>query len=152
MICKQTYYLHNSILIIRCHSLFLQNTILFLSLLSIHGPVVFSSSFFHFLCFPIVAMYVLSVGTRVLCIDMCLFFQVRVAANGRNSAWAAYDGRNRREIKQGDRYYLYPPHKSVCLTDHTFACPSCQLSCLLSYRYLYACLLSVSTNTIYMYV
>jgi NAD+ kinase len=27
---------------------------------------------------------------------------VRVAANSRNSAWAAYDGRNRREIKQGD--------------------------------------------------
>ena len=27
-----------------------------------------------------------------------------MAANSRNSAWAAYDGRNRREIKQGDRY------------------------------------------------
>ena len=29
--------------------------------------------------------------------------QVRVASNSRNSAWAAFDGRNRREIKQGDR-------------------------------------------------
>ena len=26
-----------------------------------------------------------------------------MAANSRNSAWAAFDGRNRREIKQGDR-------------------------------------------------
>ena len=33
----------------------------------------------------------------------CCVSQVRVAANSRNSAWAAYDGRNRREIKQGDR-------------------------------------------------
>jgi NAD+ kinase len=37
---------------------------------------------------------------------------VRVAANSRNSAWAAYDGRNRREVKQGD---------SVVVT--TSACP-----------------------------
>ena len=29
--------------------------------------------------------------------------QVRVAPSSRNSAWAAFDGRNRREIKQGDR-------------------------------------------------
>ena len=50
----------------------------------------------------------------------CIYVQVRVAANSRNSAWAAYDGRNRREIKQGDRYntlhsiYIY----SFCTKIH----------------------------------
>ena len=33
-----------------------------------------------------------------------------MAANSRNSAWAAYDGRNRREIKQGDRSVLVIVH------------------------------------------
>ena len=53
-------------------------------------------------------------------------FQVRVAANSRNSAWAAYDGRNRREIKQGDRFAVLqykayartapiPGHAHVCI-------------------------------------
>ena len=45
---------------------------------------------------------------------MCLLLQVRVAANSRNSAWAAYDGRNRREIKQGDRY-IYTHHMYQCV-------------------------------------
>ena len=30
--------------------------------------------------------------------------QIRVAPQSRNSAWVAFDGRNRQEIKQGDRW------------------------------------------------
>lgn len=43
--------------------------------------------------------------------------QVRVAPSSRNSAWAAFDGRNRKEIKQGDRSGATSP--SHCI--HT--CP-----------------------------
>ncbi len=32
------------------------------------------------------------------------FPQIKVAPGSRNSAWVSFDGRNRQEIKQGDRY------------------------------------------------
>ena len=34
-----------------------------------------------------------------------LYLKIRVAPDSRSTAWVAFDGRNRQEIKPGDRYY-----------------------------------------------
>ena len=67
------------------------------------------------------------------------FPQIKVAPGSRNSAWVSFDGRNRQEIKQGDRYEplincIYPSDCYDCTKrifhshiKYTGKCASCTL-------------------------
>ena len=71
-------------------------------------------------CLSLESLRILALSVLLMYLCLPLLLQVQVAPSSRNSVWAAFNGRNRREIKQGDRSGARSPYLDLAIQHQSY--------------------------------